>query len=96
MPRGKPSQMSGYQGYVKENYARVRRENPGVDQKEVMKLLGKGYKEMKVSAAAAVASEQKRSGEEADGLGDAAEVPDDKDSGLGPVARKLDFLNLSA
>ena len=94
MPRGKPQQMSEYQTYVKENYGRVRSENVGVEQAGVMRLLGKGYKDMKAAAGVGAAKEMGR-GEGGD-AGETVDISDDEAGGLGSVARKLDFLSLRA
>lgn len=89
--------MSEYQTYVKENYARVRSENVGVEQKEVMRLLGRGYKEMKASAAAAkVGSVDELGVVEVEDAVEPVEISDDEAGGLGSVARKLDFLSLKS
>jgi predicted SprT family Zn-dependent metalloprotease len=44
-----PKQMSEYQRFVKENMSRLRQENPGSPQKDIMGLLGKRYQEHKAS-----------------------------------------------
>lgn len=97
VPRGKPAGMSEYQAYVKENYARVRDENGGVDGKEVMRLLGRGYQEVKARGAAEVVRGAEGLGVvEVDEAVETVDVSDDEAGGLGAVARKLDFLSLKA
>ncbi|KAA6408960.1 MAG: hypothetical protein FRX48_07304 [Lasallia pustulata] len=88
VPRGKPLQMSEYQMYVREHYGRVRSENVGAGQGEIMRLVGRGFKEMKAKA-------EVRGQEVGDEL-ERVEVEDDEKGGSGDVARKLDFLSLKA
>lgn len=46
---GKEKGLGEYQMFVKENMCRVREENPGSPQKEIMSLVGKKYQEYKAS-----------------------------------------------
>lgn len=90
---GKMGGLSEYQKFMKVNFARLKRENEGLGQKEVMAVVGRKFREMKAekgeersSSAEAVVVED--SEEDAGSRGGDEEVVDD-------VARKLDFLNLS-
>lgn len=47
----------GYAGFVKEHFAKVKRESPGASHGAVMEKLGKLYKEQKAAAAAKTSSE---------------------------------------
>ncbi len=78
---------------MKVNFARLKRENEGLGQKEVMAVVGRKFREMKAekgeersSSAETVVIED--SEEDEGSRGGDEEVVDD-------VARKLDFLNLS-
>lgn len=87
--------MSEYQAYVKENYARVRSENVGVEGKEVMRLVGRRYQEMKARGAAGKGLGMGGLGVgEVVGVVERVDMSDDEPGGLGSVARKLDFLSL--
>jgi hypothetical protein len=46
---GKEKGLGEYQIFVKENMSRVKQENPGSPQKEIMSLVGKKYQEYKAS-----------------------------------------------
>ncbi len=81
-----------YQLFVKDNMKRVKEENPGSPQKEIMGLVGKMYQDSK-SAKGSTGSEK------ADGAIDAEEVIYSREQSLASsvdgVARKLNFLDLS-
>lgn len=85
-PRGKAAGKgeNEYQVFVRENMKKIREENPGSPQKDIMGLVGKRYQEYKASKAA-------KAGETVD-LKEG--TPDDGD--LEIVARKLDFLDLTS
>ncbi|KUJ14725.1 uncharacterized protein LY89DRAFT_649201 [Mollisia scopiformis] len=72
-----------YQMFVKENMKRVREENPGSPQKEIMGLVGKRYQEYKAS---------KLGG----GTVSVDEVEVEVEEEVGDVVRKLDFLDLTS
>ena len=88
--------MSEYQIYVKENYARIRSENPRAAQKGIMSLLGKGYKEMKAKMALMAVNEKTVTEKGADGGEEVIQISEDETVELDAVARKLDFLSLTA
>lgn len=89
---GKVGGLSEYQEFVKANFARVRRDNEGVNQKAVMAAVGREFRETKA-----------KRNEERNVSGEVVVVEDsEEDEGLrggdemvmNDVARKLDFLNL--
>ncbi|RDL30450.1 uncharacterized protein BP5553_10328 [Venustampulla echinocandica] len=85
--------VSEYQVYVKENMARIKEENPGSPQKEIMGLVGKGYGEFKALKLGGVKGE----GVGVGGEGGSREVSvEDDRGGVGVVAKKLDFLDLKS
>ncbi|KAB8293242.1 hypothetical protein EYC80_007575 [Monilinia laxa] len=86
VPRGKAAGKgeNEYQVFVRENMKKIREENPGSPQKDIMGLVGKRYQEYKASKAA-------KAGENVD-LKES--MPEDGD--LEIVARKLDFLDLTS
>jgi predicted SprT family Zn-dependent metalloprotease len=73
-----------YQAFVKENMKRVRDENPGSPQKEIMGLVGKKYQEYKAS----------RILEETKGVEIVGAAGQDDSSDIDAVSRKLNFLDL--
>ncbi|TVY46653.1 HMG box-containing protein [Lachnellula occidentalis] len=78
-----------YQVFVKENMRVVREANPGSPQKEIMGLVGKKYQEFKASKlkeSVSVGVEEL--------LGSKQATPES--DGVGLVARKLDFLDLTS
>ncbi|TVY24826.1 HMG box-containing protein [Lachnellula hyalina] len=78
-----------YQAFVKENMRVVREANPGSPQKEIMGLVGKKYQEFKASRlkdSISVSVEE---------LVGSKETTPESD-GVGVVARKLDFLDLTS
>ena len=83
--------VSGYQLFVKENMKKVREENPGSPQKDIMGLLGKRYQEHKAAKLAGstaqevIAIEDEEEGEEGS--------PNDE---VNSVARRIDFLDLTS
>jgi predicted SprT family Zn-dependent metalloprotease len=88
--------LTSYQTFVKENMKKIKLENPGSPQKDVMRLLAKKYQEMKVP---------ERGSEELDTSTDLEAVIIDDEDVLkesspdvpipGSVRKKLDFINLS-
>lgn len=82
---GKP-RVSEYQLFVKENMKKIREENPGSPQKEIMGLVGKRYKELKANKLGLNVSVDKVAGSK-------ESTPDDD---VGDVVRKLDFLDLTS
>ncbi len=91
---GRVGGLSEYQEFMKVNFARVRRENEGVSQSEVMKELGKEFREMKAKMGEA------RSGSAEVAIVEDSEEEDGKRSrggeggAMDDVARKLEFLKL--
>lgn len=84
---GGEKKVNEYQVFVKENMRRVREENPGSPQKEIMGLVGKRYQEFKASRLkeSVVVTEEV--------VGEVVEVDDDD---VGAVSRKLEFLDLTS
>ncbi|KAK6609031.1 hypothetical protein H4I96_02962 [Botrytis cinerea] len=82
VPRGaaKNGKENEYQIFVKENMKKIRDENPGSPQKDIMGLVAKRYQEQKASKAAKA--------------GEKESTPSDGDVEI--VARKLDFLDLTS
>lgn len=79
--------MSEYQRFVKENFARLKRERPEMSMGEVMTALGKEFR----------AAKEKQNSEVTSLEDDVVEVEGwsrGEDAGLDSVVRKLDFLNL--
>lgn len=85
-----------YQLFVKENMKKVRNENPGSPQKEIMGLVGKRYQEFKASKLGREKCLEKVSVDEIGVGGSREDTPEDEDEKLGFVARKLDFLDLTS
>ncbi|KAF7876628.1 hypothetical protein EAF04_001713 [Stromatinia cepivora] len=85
VPRGKATgKENEYQVFVRENMKRIREENPGSPQKDIMGLVGKRYQEYKASKAAKAGVEMAHSKESA---------LDDEEVEV--VSRRLDFLDLT-
>ncbi|KAF7943215.1 hypothetical protein EAE96_011150 [Botrytis aclada] len=82
VPRGaaKNGKENEYQIFVKENMKRIRDDNLGSPQKDILGLVAKKYQEQKASRAAQA--------------GEKESTPDD--GGVEVVARKLDFLDLTS
>lgn len=81
--------MGEYQTYVKNNIVRVREENRGSPQKDIMALVGKGYRESK-------AAKLKDLGKSALGLdGVVDEKLDENEDPLDTIVKKIDFLDLT-
>jgi predicted SprT family Zn-dependent metalloprotease len=80
-----------YQVFFRENMRRIREENPGTPQKEVMALVGKRYQEFKARKAE-IEGAEKKNAEKKEG------VPDGRggDRAMEAVSRKLDFLDLTS
>ncbi|KAH7369938.1 SprT-like family-domain-containing protein [Rhexocercosporidium sp. MPI-PUGE-AT-0058] len=84
--------VSEYQLFVKENMKRLREENPGSPQKDIMGLVGKEYQVYKASKlGGGVKGMESVSIDE---VVDSKEGTPDED--VGAVARKLDFLDLTS
>ncbi|OBT94662.1 hypothetical protein VE01_06177 [Pseudogymnoascus verrucosus] len=75
--------MGEYQAYVKENIGRVRRENLGSPQKDIMALVGRGYRELKA---------ERLKGLGQSGLSVESVVEDDS---VDLIVKKIDFLDLT-
>ncbi|KAK6582597.1 hypothetical protein PZA11_005005 [Diplocarpon coronariae] len=87
------TKVSEYQVFVKENMKRLREENPGSPQKEIMGLVGKEYQALKASRLGL--GEEQSLGRV--GIEVAIESRDGTpDDAVGPVVRKLDFLDLTS
>jgi predicted SprT family Zn-dependent metalloprotease len=92
LPR-KNGTMSEYQVFVKENMAKLKKDNPGSPQKDIMGLLGKMYQEQKQSKLVdVVVSEVGR--EEILDITERDASPEDGE--VESVVRKLDFLDLTS
>lgn len=90
------SKPTSYQVFVKENMKKVREENPGSPQKDIMRLLGQRYQEHKASEEP---SPEPEAGSEVDVV-----VVDEEDESNNStpdvvtpasIGKKLDFINLS-
>lgn len=75
-----------YQLFVKENMKKVRDENPGSPQKDIMGLVGKKYQDFKAS--------RLREGAESISVGEVITL--DGSSDVDAVSRKLNFLDLTS
>lgn len=80
--------MGEYQAYVRDNIGRVRRENVGSPQKDVMALVGRGYRELK----AARLKELGKSSLSVDSAKDEKELEVDP---VDSIVKKIDFLDLT-
>ncbi|KAI9052538.1 hypothetical protein LZ554_003881 [Drepanopeziza brunnea f. sp. 'monogermtubi'] len=87
------SKVSEYQLFVKENMKRLREENPGSPQKDIMGLVGKGYQAFKASKLQLGGDARLESVDIGDDVRTKEGTLDD-DTGL--VVRKLDFLDLTS
>lgn len=86
------AKVSEYQLFVKENMKRLREENPGSPQKDIMSLVGKEYQVYKASKlGGGLKGMETISIDEVDRSKEG--TPDDD---VGAVARKLDFLDLTS
>ncbi|KAI4233934.1 MAG: hypothetical protein LQ349_004105 [Xanthoria aureola] len=83
-PRGEGRGMSGYQQFVKHNFARLKRERPEMSMGEVMAALGRDFREAK----------EKGTGEVVVQVDEVPKIGRDEDVGLDSVMKKLDFLAL--
>ncbi|KAL2072327.1 hypothetical protein VTL71DRAFT_11670 [Oculimacula yallundae] len=89
---GGTTKVGEYQMFVKENMKRVREENPGSPQKDIMGLVGKEYQLFKASKA--VGGTKPMESVSIDEVAESKErTPDDE---VGAVMRKLDFLDLTS
>lgn len=86
VPRGRAAGKAEneYQIFVRENMKKIREENPGSPQKDIMGLVGKRYQEYKASKMA------KAPGEKVDAKED---ISDDGEVEI--VSRTLNFLDLT-
>ncbi|KFY75751.1 hypothetical protein V499_04307 [Pseudogymnoascus sp. VKM F-103] len=75
--------MGEYQAYVKENIGRVRKENAGSPQKDIMALVGRGYRELKA---------ERLKGLGRSGLSVESVVEEDS---VDLIVKKIDFLDLT-
>jgi predicted SprT family Zn-dependent metalloprotease len=92
VPRnGGTAKVGEYQAFVKENMKKVREENPGSPQKEIMGLVGKKYQEYKASKLRDGKSLESVSTEEF--VGGKEGSPEGEDIAF--VTRKIDFLDLT-
>ncbi|KFX92336.1 hypothetical protein V490_05435 [Pseudogymnoascus sp. VKM F-3557] len=80
--------MGEYQAYVKDNIGRVRRENVGSPQKDIMALVGRGYRELK----AARLKELGKSSLSVESVVDEKELEVDS---VDSIVKKIDFLDLT-
>ncbi|KFY61598.1 hypothetical protein V497_02868 [Pseudogymnoascus sp. VKM F-4516 (FW-969)] len=80
--------MGEYQAYVKDNIGRVRRENVGSPQKDIMALVGRGYRELK----AARLKELGKSSLSVESRVDGKELEVDS---VDSIMKKIDFLDLT-
>jgi predicted SprT family Zn-dependent metalloprotease len=80
--------MGEYQAYVKDNIGRVRRENVGSPQKDIMALVGRGYRELK----AARLKELGKSSLSIESVVDDKELEVDS---VDSIVKKIDFLDLT-
>ncbi|KAF8866178.1 hypothetical protein BDZ45DRAFT_668030 [Acephala macrosclerotiorum] len=88
---GGEKKVNEYQVFMRENMKKVKEENPGSPQKEIMGLVGKKYKEFKASKLGG--SKTFETVEVDEIVGEKEGAPDD---GVGDVVRKLDFLDLTS
>lgn len=91
VPRGEgggEKVMGEYQAYVRDNIGRVRRENVGSPQKDVMALVGRGYRELK-------AARLKELGKSALSIESAKEEKGLEDDPVDSIVKKIDFLDLT-
>jgi len=95
--RGKEGEKKGlseYQLFVKANMRKVKEDNPGSPQKEIMGLVGKRYQEFKASKLSKV---KERDSGSIDIEGDVVcKEGTPEDAVLAGVVRKLDFLDLTS
>ncbi|CZR57511.1 uncharacterized protein PAC_07400 [Phialocephala subalpina] len=90
---GGEKKVSEYQVFMKEHMGRIKEENPGSPQKEIMGLVGKRYKEFKASKLGGLESKGIETVVIDEVVGGKEGSPDDK---VGEVARKLNFLDLAS
>ncbi len=92
---GEVKAMGEYQLFVKDNMKKVREENPGSPQKEIMGLVGKKYQEEKARRLLVKVDEKEDDVVRVKEMGRSKEgTPDDE--GIADVARKLVFLDLTS
>lgn len=87
------STVSGYQLFVKENMKRLKAENPGSPQKEIMGLVGKEYQLYKASKLSVEDEKSTESISIDEVVRSKDGTPDDD---IETVARKLNFLDLTS
>ncbi|KAL5354086.1 hypothetical protein ACLOAV_000171 [Pseudogymnoascus australis] len=84
--------MGEYQAYVRDNIGRVRRENVGSPQKDVMALVGRGYRELKAERLRGLG----KSSLSVDSSGnDGAKDGKDLEDPVEDMVKKIDFLDLT-
>ncbi|KAF4627289.1 hypothetical protein G7Y89_g10865 [Cudoniella acicularis] len=88
--RAGTGKIGDYHVFVKENMKKIREENPGSPQKDIMGLIGKRYQEYKASK---LGEKTERVGVD-EVVGSKAATPENDDMGF--VVRKLDFLDLTS
>ncbi|KFY85743.1 hypothetical protein V500_08148 [Pseudogymnoascus sp. VKM F-4518 (FW-2643)] len=91
VPRGEvggEKVMGEYQAYVRDNIGRVRRENVGSPQKDVMALVGRGYRELK-------AARLKELGKSALSIDSAKDEKGLEEDPVDSIVKKIDFLDLT-
>ncbi|KAL9043040.1 MAG: hypothetical protein Q9180_000162 [Flavoplaca navasiana] len=81
-PRGNGKGISNYQKFVKEHFARLKRERPEMNMGEVMAALGREYREVR----------EKGIGDMVLQVDEGPKVGRDENAGLEAVVRKLDLL----
>lgn len=95
VPRNGEGTVNEYQAFVKETMKKVREENPGSPQKEIMRLVGKRYQDYKATklvvkkheaSMASIVNEEFVESKEDSSL----------DNDIGLVGRKLEFLDLTS
>ncbi|KAL9603656.1 MAG: hypothetical protein Q9219_000975 [cf. Caloplaca sp. 3 TL-2023] len=87
VPRGEGKGPSEYQKYVKENYARVKKESPEMSMGEVMAMLGREFRQIKEKR-------QEEGAMKEDKQMEPRSLEADNDATLDTMVRKLDFLSL--
>ncbi|TAQ85821.1 hypothetical protein B7494_g5834 [Chlorociboria aeruginascens] len=93
-PRNGGGKMNEYQAFVKENMKKVMKENPGSPQKEIMGLVGKRYQNYKASKD--LNSQSMESVDTEEGESTTVEGEYLGQGVIEPVARKLEFLDLTS
>lgn len=87
--------MNEYQTFVKETMNKVREENPGSPQKEIMRLVGKRYQDYKATKLVVKKSEASIRSIVVEELVESKE-DSSLDDDIGLVGRKLELLDLTS